>query len=141
MAAGVCGGSKTRKNASKDGASSSDSDDDPVVFHLTRSQVAAMATGRTAGGKHPPTSSVFDAPAFADINSLLLAIDRGRKIKTVEATVNICLTQSSSDQTVTMQPPLTQQQQWVNALNSLPEKVQCVLTQFHSRVWRCLIPR
>ena len=126
-----------------DGEKSSDSDDDSVGFHLTRAQVAAVASGRSSRGKHTPTSSVFDVPAFADINALLLAIDTGRRLKIAEAAESSASHPLSvGDQVVFgMQPPITPQQQWVKTLDALPEKVRTVLSQFQSRLWQCLIPR
>ena len=114
---------------------SSDSDDDAVGYHLTRSQVAAAAAGRPGGAdRHTPCSSVFDIAAFADINALLVAIDQGRRSA-------VAVDLSPTADTTAMQPPLTPQQQWARALGGLSQRVQTVLSQFRSRVWQCLVPR
>lgn len=123
----------------------SDSEEDSVNFHLTRSQVAAVASGRLNSklGRHTSTSSVFDVAAFADINALLVAIDKGRKTK---GPGHVSALSTSMDQiavikNMDMHPPLSSQEQWAKSLDSLPDKVKSILTQFSSRVWQCLIPR
>ena len=125
-----------------------DSEDETVGFHLTRSHTAAAAETRQPDSEGRSVSSVFDMPALADIKSLLVAIDDGRKMAaSVDATSPTSgltpggLTSSATPRALSMHPPMSQQQQWVNLLGQLSGKLQSVLGRWKSRIWQCLIPR
>jgi hypothetical protein len=84
----------------------SSSDDSSVGQRLTRSKASSVLLSKADGTKMP-SSSVFDMRILADVNSLLSAIDSGRKQRPAG----------------NMLPPVPLQDYWQSKLDALRAQI------------------